>query len=289
MTQIKQKEKSVSKISVILLVILTMFLSVFIGVKPIITHAETLEEEQTVTIETIVENTVFITFTKGESESKGQYIYGCYFVPEEYYDSALEYGVVVFPRKYAERYGVTGNYIAEYEALGLKDSLAIIPVQSPVLLSGGRLLKCGIWGIPENGENLELSYIFYVQDAEGNIGYSSPHHAAYATLLAEDYTNAELAEMIGQRVEMETSFKQIVVKLKELVNSFWIYIVIAGATVVIVWGAYIGIRVAMANRREEKIDARGMVKSLIIGIIVTFVIAVAMPLLINGLSSWLSW
>ena len=41
--------------------------------------------------------------------------------------------------------------------------------------------------------------------------------------------------------------------------------------------------------QEEKINARGMVKSLVVGIVVAFVIAVAMPLLINGLSSWLSW
>ena len=288
MTEIKSNKKSVSKVA-LLLVILTMFLSIFIGVKPVTTYAETLENEQQLTVETIVENTVFITFTKGKSEEKGQNIYACHFVPEEYYDSSLEYGVVVFPRWYAERYGVTGNYIDEYDALGLKDTLAILTVQTPTLLEGGRILKCGIHNIPEAGNNLELSYIFYVKDNAGNIGYSSPHHAAYGTLIAEDYTTSEIAAMIGQRVVMETSFKQIVNKIAELVNSFWIYIVIAGATVVVVWGAYIGIRVIVANRKEEKINARGMVKNLIIGIIITFVIAVAMPLLINGLSSWLSW
>ena len=248
-----------------------------------------MEEEEQITVETIVDNCVFITFTKGESEAKGQYIYACYFVPEEYYDSSLSYGVVVFPRWFAERYGVTGNYIAEYEALGMKDSLALLEVESPVLLSGGRLLKCGIWGIPETGEDIELSYIFFVQDAEGNYGYSAPHHAAYATLIAEDYTSAQIAEMIGQRVQMETSFKQIIVKLSELVDSFWVYIVIGCTSVVVIWGAYIGIKIAVARRREEQIDARGMVKNLIIGIVIAAVIAVGTPLLINGLSSWLAW
>ena len=42
-------------------------------------------------------------------------------------------------------------------------------------------------------------------------------------------------------------------------------------------------------KKEEQINARDMVKSLIIGIIVVFVIAVAAPMLINGLSSWLAW
>ena len=283
------KNKKSSSMLCILLMILALALAMVMPTSWVNAKAETLEEEEQITVETIVDNCVFITFTKGESEAKGQYIYACYFVPEEYYDSSLSYGVVVFPRWFAERYGVTGNYIAEYEALGMKDSLALLEVESPVLLSGGRLLKCGIWGIPETGEDIELSYIFFVQDAEGNYGYSAPHHAAYATLIAEDYTNAKIAEMIGQRVQMETSFKQIIVKLSELVDSFWIYIVIGCTSVVVIWGAYIGIKIAVARRREEQIDARGMVKNLIIGIVIAAVIAVGTPLLINGLSSWLAW
>lgn len=283
-----KRSKSTSSLLSILLMFLAMVLAIAMPTSMVNAKAETIEEEQ-ITVETIADSSVFITFTKGESEAKGQYIYACYFVPEEYYDSTLSYGVLVFPRWFAERYGVTGNYVAEYEALGMKDSLALIEVESPVLLSGGRLLKCGIWGIPEEGEDIELAYIFYVQDTEGNYGYSAPHHAAYATLLAEDYTNAQIAAMIGQRVQMESSFKQIVAKIAELVNSFWIYIVIGCASVVVIWGAYIGVKVVVAKRREEQINARGMVKSLVIGIVIAAVIAVGAPLLINGLSSWLAW
>ncbi len=281
--------KSTSSMLCILLMFLAMVLAIAMPTSMVNAKAETVEEGEQVTVETIADSSVFITFTKGESDAKGQYIYACYFVPEEYYDSSLTYGVLAFPRWYAERYGVTGNYVEEYDALGLKDTLAFIEVESPVLLSGGRLLKCGIWGIPEEAEDMELSYIFYVQDAEGHYGYSEPHHAAYATLIAEDYTSAQIAEMIGQRVQMETSFKQIVVKLSELVDSFWIYIVIGCASVVVIWGAYVGIKIAVARRREEQIDARGMVKNLIIGIVIAAVIAVGAPLLINGLSSWLAW
>lgn len=284
-----KRSKSTSSLLSILLMFLAMVLAIAMPTSMVNAKAETIEEEEQITVETIADSSVFITFTKGESEAKGQYIYACYFVPEEYYDSTLSYGVLVFPRWFAERYGVTGNYVAEYEALGMKDSLALIEVESPVLLSGGRLLKCGIWGIPEEGEDIELAYIFYVQDTEGTYGYSAPHHAAYATLLAEDYTNAQIAAMIGQRVQMESSFKQIVTKITELVNSFWIYIVIGWASVVVIWGAYIGVKVVVAKRREEQINARGMVKSLVIGIVIAAVIAVGAPLLINGLSSWLAW
>ncbi len=78
----------------------------------------------------------------------------------------------------------------------------------------------------------------------------------------------------------------IITKLNELMNSFWVYIVLAMAAVVVVWGAYIGIKVAMAHRNEEKINARDMVKNLIVGIVIMFVIAMGAPLLINGLSAW---
>lgn len=84
------------------------------------------------------------------------------------------------------------------------------------------------------------------------------------------------------------SLAQIVEKIKVLMDSFWLYIVIALAVVVVGWGAYIGIRIAIAHRNEEKINARDMVKNLIIGIVVIFVVAMGAPLLINGLSAWVN-
>jgi len=82
------------------------------------------------------------------------------------------------------------------------------------------------------------------------------------------------------------SLAQIVEKLKGLMDSFWLYIVISLAAVVVIWGAYIGIKIAIAHRNEEKINARDMVKNLIIGIVIIFVVAMGAPLLINGLSAW---
>ena len=85
---------------------------------------------------------------------------------------------------------------------------------------------------------------------------------------------------------LDESLAQIVEKLKSLMDSFWIYIVLALAAVVVIWGAYIGIKIAIAHRNEEKINARDMVKNLIIGIVIIFVVAMGAPLLINGLSAW---
>ena len=86
---------------------------------------------------------------------------------------------------------------------------------------------------------------------------------------------------------LNENLQGIVDKLTTLMDSFWIYIVLAMAAVVVVWGAYIGIKIAVAHRNEEKINARDMVKNLIIGIIIMFVIAMGAPLLINGLAAWI--
>lgn len=85
---------------------------------------------------------------------------------------------------------------------------------------------------------------------------------------------------------LNDSLAQIVTNISTLMDSFWIYIILALAAVVVVWGAYIGIRIAIAHRNEEKINARDMVKNLIIGIIIIFVVAMGAPLLIEGLSAW---
>ena len=81
---------------------------------------------------------------------------------------------------------------------------------------------------------------------------------------------------------LDDSLQGIVTKLQSLMDSFWIYIVMALAAVVVIWGAYVGIKIAIAHKNEEKINARDMVKNLIIGIIIIFVIAMGAPLLSNG-------
>ena len=87
---------------------------------------------------------------------------------------------------------------------------------------------------------------------------------------------------------LDENLAEIVAKLQILIDSFWIYVVLALAGVVVIWGAYIGIKIAIAHRNEEKINAKDMVKQLIIGIIIIFVVAMGAPLLINGRSAWVN-
>ena len=286
MEQIKQKKTSpiVGFLLIFMLLITSIFTTVSIPVK-----AKAEDNTSALKVETIIGNMTFITFTKGKNESYGLHLFGCFYIPDTVYDSTYEYGVIVFPKFFSEKYGITGNYLEEFEAIGQGSIPSVIKVNNPRSLSEGKLLKCGIVNIPSGGTEMELSYIFYAKDTEGNIAYALPHHAAYDTLLVGSYTDDEIALMIGQKVITDNSFKQIVTKIEELVDSFWVYIIMAGASVIVVWGAVIGIKIAVARGKEEQINARAMFKNLVIGIIVVFVISVATPMLLKGLSSWVAW
>ncbi len=85
---------------------------------------------------------------------------------------------------------------------------------------------------------------------------------------------------------LDENLNQIVTKLNELMNSFWKYAIAALALVIVVWGIYVGMKIIMAHRNDEKINARGMLKNLLIGVVVIFIIAVGAPLLIKGLEAW---
>ena len=85
---------------------------------------------------------------------------------------------------------------------------------------------------------------------------------------------------------LDSSLAQIIEKLNELLGSVWNYVILALGAGIVLWGVYVGIKIVLANRREEKINARDMLKNLIIGIVVIFVIAMGAPLLIKGLMSW---
>ncbi len=53
---------------------------------------------------------------------------------------------------------------------------------------------------------------------------------------------------------LNENLAEIVEKLQSLMDSFWIYIVMALAAVVVIWGAYVGIKIAIAHKNEEKIN-----------------------------------
>ena len=246
----------------------------------------TASAEATHTIEEVADGIVFITFKKGISEERGNYVGASFFFPNEYFESEYEYGVAVFPEKFIARYELYGDYIARKETDGISIVLIIGTGGS---VENGRLGSYNIIHIPDTSLNMRLAFVFFVRNSDGEVAYKDPVISSFDEAELENPTTEKLLSLAGERqkeIAMNNQFAVIVDRLSELVDSVWIYLVIGASAVVVVWGAYIGIRIAIAKKNEEKINAKGMIKGLVIGIVIAFVLAGGLPLLIKGLSAW---
>ena len=85
---------------------------------------------------------------------------------------------------------------------------------------------------------------------------------------------------------MNENFQEIITRVESLITDFWGLTVGLLAAVVVIWCIYVGVKLIVAHRNEERIDSKKMIKNLIIGIVVMFILAVGVPLLIEGLSTW---
>lgn len=86
--------------------------------------------------------------------------------------------------------------------------------------------------------------------------------------------------------DLNTNLKAILDKLQTLIDEFWVFVVGILAAVVVIWCVYVAIKLIIAHRNEERVDAKRMIKNLIVGIVVMFVLAFGVPLLIEGLQTW---
>ena len=275
------KTKIINRKIYMMIVILFAVLSCF-G-----TGISTAKAETIYTVQEVAESIVFITFKKGSSEDRGNYLCASFFFPKETFEEDYEYGVAVFPEKYIAKYELYGDYIARKEAEGIAISIFI---SSGGWVDNGKICNYNIINIPEKGLSMRLAYVMFVRNSDGEVAYKEPVISSFEETILEDVSIDELASMAKDRQrEMETdkSFKSITNNLSKLVDSVWIYLVIGCSAVVVIWGAYIGIRVAVAKKSEQKVDTQGMVKRLVIGIVIMFVLAGALPLLIKGLALWI--
>ena len=76
-------------------------------------------------------------------------------------------------------------------------------------------------------------------------------------------------------------------KMSELIDSFWWVFLTLAAVLIVAWGAYVGIKYVIAQRNEQKVEARDLIKQLLIGILIIVAITVGGPLIVKGLSAWM--
>ena len=271
-----------------LLILLTIF--GFALTVPTKAFAEELEEtEQTEETkpqaDEIVKKMFFFGFRKGEDESHGRYIVAMIYVPDEMYFEDCTYGVTIFPKAYMQRFNVYSDYMNGLAAQG-KPYLDVIGY-SYQPAPEGKVFRCGIANIRDTNTSLTFAFIGYVKDSYGNYAYVMPEYGAYDTLKVGELTNEQVLEKLNYELTVRSTFGGIANKIVALVDSIWVYLVIACSAVVTIWGAYIGIRLAVAKKSEQKVDAQGMIKRLVIGIVIMFVLAGALPLLVKGLALWI--
>ena len=269
---------------VLFITLLLMFFSLF-GGGTLVAKAET--QTITASVEEIVDNTIFVCFRKGNTAERGKYIIANFYVPKEYYYESHTYGVIIFPKDYGIKHGLLGDYFKKSEETGAQ--ILNVVATTPMPEEEGFGINCGLIEILEANASRPFSFIFYVKDTSGNVAYKEPQFADYNSLNAGELTMEEFLQKTEVAKDMQGGFRTIVIKIQELVDSVWVYVVIALSSVVVVWALYIGIRVIISKKNEEKINAKGMLKQLIIGIIIMFVLAAGTPLLINGLSHWVTW
>ena len=279
---VKKQEKITPLITFIMIIFIV---SSILNVRMTVVKAE--ETGSGYSVQEIVDNSVFVTFRKGENTERGKYMVACYFVPKEYYNPSYNYGVIIFPKEYGIYHKITGDYIKNAAEKGVAIINSRMP--SPVEGENGYGVNCGVNNMHQQNLSLLYSFIFYVQDEIGNVAYMQANFASYNTLAAGEMSIEEVFEKAELVSETYSSFRGIVLKIQELVETVWGYVLIAFSSTVLVWGVHIGVRVSIAKKNEEKINARAMVKRLVIGVLVMFLIAVSVPALINGLSYWVTW
>lgn len=279
---IKTKNRvGIGKCFILLSLLISILLSCGISINTV--HAEEIEEP--LTIESSINHTMFITFCKRENSTVGKALFACHYMPNEYYSDSYTYGVLIFPKRYMEKFNVYDDFNRKFEEQGV--SILDVVGSGHYDVAEGKMFRCGIGNINPQNLSLTFTFVFYGKDnATGEIYYTEPQFATYDTSIAKDYSVVDVTVMINNKLQMNLSFSTIVSLLNELLDSIWKYLILAAVAIVGVWGAYIGLRIVIAKKKEEILDSRGMVKNLIIGILIIFTVAVVGPLLLKGLNAW---
>lgn len=88
--------------------------------------------------------------------------------------------------------------------------------------------------------------------------------------------------------DLNTNLNTILNQIKNLIGEFKSFIIGILIAAVVVWCIYVAVRLIIAHRNEERVDAKRLIKNLILGVVIMFVLIYGVPLLIEGLQAWAS-
>jgi len=196
-----------------------------------------------------------ISFETRQEQTLGNRILAHFYIPSEYKVATYEYGIIIFPEMFIETYSLDNNYFQRASEVG-GISYLTYPFEEYSYIGGVRLFS-DMNRIPESRFDLSLCYVVYVKDENSVYEYSDIYYTSYNTIEKSNLSDEELKALFYEK-KKDSNFERIVLKLNEFVDSVWIYIVIGLSSVVVVWGAYIGIKIIVSKKKEESVDAKGM-------------------------------
>lgn len=80
----------------------------------------------------------------------------------------------------------------------------------------------------------------------------------------------------------DTKEKEIIKAVDEILNAYFKYMVSILLLTSLIWSLYIGIKTILSYKLEERINVKKMIINYVIGLVVIFVIIVAIPYLLKG-------
>lgn len=137
---------------------------------------------------------------------------------------------------------------------------------------GKRHFECSRCGIKKDQEISKLNhdYMEYSESKSGRKTYKT-----YKCTLC-NMTKSEV-------VELDSDI--ILTKINLILDNYFSYVILILLITSSIWSIFIGIKIMVIRNNDDQVKVRRMVKNYIIGLIIIFIILLAIPLLIKGISS----
>ncbi len=85
-----------------------------------------------------------------------------------------------------------------------------------------------------------------------------------------------------ETISYDTKEKEIIKAVDEILNTYFKYMVSILLLTSLIWSLYIGIKTILSYKLEERINVKKMIINYVIGLVVIFIIIVAIPYLLKG-------
>ena len=124
----------------------------------------------------IMDEIAYMGLIKGENEEQGRHITAHYYISQSVDLNGKEFGMLIFPRLYMEKFNVYDDYAAKFTAQG-KTYIDVVATNY-YTLAGGKMYRVGISRVREQNANIEFCFVPYLKEGEERV-YGTRHFGSY--------------------------------------------------------------------------------------------------------------